>query len=230
MFTTACALASTRPDPVPAPDDMLRHRRTRIARHLRIVRWIKIVLPLAILVVIGAIFLTNRDTTTLIDPETAAQFAAMGTGMQLDNPRFSGETKAGDPFVVTANRAIPDGTLPDRIDLEEPVGKLQTDKRSVTVTAETGIFFREQEQLRLKGDVVLRTSDGYRVETPDVRIDLEARTATSSDRLRAIGPHGTIEADRVHIIPGTGQDGQTIRFEGNVQVNWQPDRNGRNDG
>lgn len=228
MFTTASAPDSTKPDAMTAPDDRLHHARIQAERHLRIVRWLKFALPIGALILLAAIFVTDRDGASPVDPGTAARLAAMGTGMQLDNPRFSGETKSGDPFVVTAERALPDGALPDRIDLQEPVGKLRTGKRSVTVTAETGTFFRTQDALALRGNVVLRTSDGYRVEAPDVRIDLEAQTATSSERLRASGPNGTIEADKVRIVPESGQRDQTIRFEGDVEVNWHPAPRSRN--
>ena len=205
-----------------APDDRLRHARARVERHSRIVRWMKIALPVGALILIGAIFLVGRERAAVFDPGTAAQLAAMGTGMRLDNPRFSGVTEGGDPFVVTAEWALPDGTVPNRVDLEKPVGELQMGEQTVTVTAATGELYREDERLNLTGDVVLETSDGYRVETPVVTVDLAARTAEAPDRLRAEGPRGAIEADRVRVVRGDGEDQVTVRFEGNVRVNWLP--------
>ncbi|HET7408816.1 MAG TPA: LPS export ABC transporter periplasmic protein LptC [Paracoccaceae bacterium] len=210
-----------------APEDRLRHTRARVERHSRIVRWMKIALPVVALLLIGAIFLVGRERAAVFDPGTAAQLAAMGTGMRLDNPRFSGVTEEGDPFTVTADWALPDGAVPDRIDLEKPVGELQMGEQAVTVTAETGALFRDAERLRLKGDVVLETSDGYRIETPSVEVDLATKTAEAPRRLRAEGPRGSIEADRVRLTRGEGADDLTIRFEGDVRVNWQPAGNGQ---
>lgn len=182
----------------------------------------KIALPIGALVLIGAIFLVGRERAAVFDPGTAAQLAAMGTGMRLDNPRFSGMTEAGDPFVVTAEWALPDGTVPNRIDLEKPIGELQMGEQTVTVTAASGELYRQDERLSLTGDVVLETSDGYRIETPSVEVDLAAKTAEAPDRLHAAGPRGSIEADRVQVVRGEGEDEVTLRFEGNVRVNWLP--------
>lgn len=182
----------------------------------------KILLPIGALVVIGAIFLIGRDRATIFDAETAAQLAAVSTGMRLDNPRFSGLTDEGDPFVITADWALPDGAMPNRIALEKPVGTLRSGGQVLKVTAETGELLREEERLHLGGSVVMESSDGYRIVTEGVDIDLSARSATAPTRLRADGPQGSIEADRVSIAQGEADDDMTIRFEGDVRVNWQP--------
>lgn len=203
-------------------EDRLNYRRERVARHSRIVRWMKVALPVGALLLIGAIFLVGRERPAVFDAGSAAQLAAMGTGMRLDKPRFSGTTEDGDPFVVTAEWALPDGAMPNRIDLEKPVGELQMGEQSVTVTAATGELWRQDERLRLRGEVELVTSDGYRVRTPSVDVDLAARTAEATERLHAEGPRGGIEADRVRVIRGEGSDDVTVRFEGRVRVTWQP--------
>lgn len=208
---------------MPAPED--RHRRARVgaARHTRAVRWMKILLPIGALVVIGAIFLMGRERATIFDADTAAQLATVSTGMRLDNPRFSGLTDEGDPFVITADWALPDGAMPNRITLENPVGNLRSGTQALTVTAETGELLREEERLHLGGQVVMESSDGYRIMTDRVDIDLAARSAIAPERLRAEGPRGNIEADRVQLVRGEADDDLTIRFEGHVQVNWQPE-------
>jgi lipopolysaccharide export system protein LptC len=219
---TASAPESTRAEPVRDPDARLRRAQARVARHSRIVRWMKVALPVVALLLIGAIFLVGRERAAVFDADSAAQLAAMGTGMRLDNPRFSGVTEEGDPFVVTADWALPDGSVPNRIDLERPVGELQMPGQSVTVTAAAGALFRKDERLRLDGDVVLETSDGYRVRTPSVEVDLAARTAEAPGRIHAEGPRGGVEADRVKVQRGESKDDVTIRFEGNVRVTWRP--------
>src|SRR5690625_2346585 len=118
---TASAPASTRADRVAAPEDRHRRARAGAARHTRAVRWMKILLPIGALVVIGAIFLIGRDRATIFDVDTAAQLARVSTGMRLENPRFSGLTDDGDPFVITGDWALPDGAAPNRIILENPV-------------------------------------------------------------------------------------------------------------
>lgn len=182
----------------------------------------KILLPIGALVVIGAIFLVGRERATIFDADTAAQLATVGIGMRLDNPRFSGLTDEGDPFVITADWALPDGAMPNRITLESPVGNLRSGTRTLTVIAETGELFREEERLHLGGRVVMESSDGYRIVTDRVDIDLAARNAIAPEHLRAEGPQGSIEAERARISRGETDDDMTIRFEGQVRVKWQP--------
>ena len=182
----------------------------------------KILLPIGALVVIGAIFLIGREGATIFDSETASQLAKVSTGMRLDNPRFSGLTDEGDPFVITADWALPDGAMPNRIVLENPVGNLRSGKQVLTVTAESGELLRDEERLHLGGRVVMESSDGYRIETEAIDVDLASRSAVSPERLRAEGPRGSIEADQVRIKRGEADDDLTLHFEGKVRVNWDP--------
>ncbi len=217
-------MAST---PDSAPDDRLRGRQRRVRRYSRIVRWMKIALPVGAVLLIGMIFLVGRERAAIFDAGSAAQLAAVSTGMRLDKPRFSGVTEDGDPFVVTADWALPDGAMPDRIDLEKPIGELQMGDQTVTVTAATGALFRKSERLHLSGDVQLETSDGYRVRTPSVEVDMAAKTAEARERVHAEGPRGGIEADRVRVVRGDGgKDDVTVRFDGNVRVTWRPEQRG----
>lgn len=205
-------------------------RRERVERYSRAVRWMKVILPVGALVLIGAIFLAGRDRAAVLDARSTAEMAALGTGMRLENPRFAGVTDDGDPFVVSADWAQPDGAMPNRVELGSPVGELRMGGETVvTVTAAAGALFRRDERLDLTGDVVLETSDGYRVTTPSIAVDLGSRTAQAPERLRATGPRGGIEADRVEVLKGAdgGRDA-TIRFEGNVRVTWRPEAPGGN--
>jgi lipopolysaccharide export system protein LptC len=218
------------PAPAPAPataaDDRLRGRQRRVRRYSRIVRWMKVALPVGAVLLIGMIFLVGRERAAVFDAGSVAQIAAVSTGMRLDKPRFSGVTEDGDPFIVTADWALPDGAMPDRIQLEKPIGKLQMKDQSVSVTAATGALLRKSERLHLSGDVQLETSDGYRVRTPSVDIDMAAKTAEAPERVHAEGPRGGIDADRVRVVRGEGEDNVTVRFEGNVRVTWRPQQRG----
>lgn len=210
---------------MPSAEEHQRSRRqARINRHSRMVRQLKVALAIGAVLLIGTIFMFGQERAVVIDAEQAANMAVLGAGLKLDNPRFSGITEDGDPFVVTAEWALPDGASPDRIDLEKPVGELHmSDERVLTVRAATGELFRGEDRLNLAGEVVFETSDGFRAVMPRVEVDMASKVAVAPARLRATGPRGSIEADRMRVVRDTDAEDATIRFEGNVRVNWRPE-------
>ena len=230
MCTTACARGSTVVDQVetsaPTEGSYRARRAAEVRQYSRAVRWMKIALPIGALILIGLIFLAGRERGALVDPGSAADAAALGAGLTLENPRFAGVTDEGDPFVVTAASALPDSAAPERIELEKPRGEIRMgDGRTVTVTSATGEIFRSEERLNLMGDVVLATSDGYRIRTQRVELDMARRTANTPGAVLAVGPRGRIEADSVELIT-TGEDARdfTLRFEGHVHLKYLPKR------
>jgi len=206
-----------------------RHARkhARMRQYSWTVRWMKIALPDSAFILIGLIFFTGSDRGAVIDLENAADAAMLGAGLKLENPRFAGVTDDGDPFVVTARSALPDGAMPDRIDLERPTGEVRMgDGITLVVTAADGRMYRKSEQLHLSGGVELETSNGYRAVTQAVALDLSSKTAVAPGEIEANGPRGGIRSDRME-VRRSGEENRdvTVRFEGNVRVIYRPKGN-----
>jgi len=202
----------------------LNRRARRMRRYSRAVVWMKVLLPLGAVALVALIFFTGRDRTAVADLEAASTAAALGAGMRLESPRFAGATETGEPFVIAAGSALPDGATPNRVDLEEPTGEIWLgDGRRLAVRARSGAILREDEILYLDGRVVLETSDGYRATTDSVEIELDSRSAKAPGRISADGPRGGIDADAL-TVTSVGGDGNALvfRFEGNVRVRFQP--------
>jgi len=202
-----------------------RHRR-RVARYSKIVRWAKITLPVIALAMIGLIFYAGSDREAAVDLGSAADIAALGAGLKLENPRFAGVTDDGDPFVVTADWALPDGAMPDRIELASPKGELRMGRgRTVSMRSRSGEMRREAERLHLMGDVELTSSDGYRAEAERVEFDLAEKSAVVPGAVTATGPRGDLSADRMRVHRSDPDSRKmTVVFEGNVRVVYRPAR------
>ncbi|MEM7508468.1 MAG: LPS export ABC transporter periplasmic protein LptC [Pseudomonadota bacterium] len=198
-----------------------------VAGYSRIVRWMKILLPLAAVFLIGAIFLFDRHSgeEPLFSPE---DLATLGAGMQLENPRFAGVTEQGEPFVVTARSAVPDGPVPDMIELVEPAGEFTlSEDLTVKGRSTTGLMSRDDRKLTLNGRIVINTSEGHRAETEELIIDMEKETAFAPGTITAFGPEGSLTAGTMRaarrVLPD--QDGKTetvILFENGVRVVFIP--------
>ncbi|MEM9147734.1 MAG: LPS export ABC transporter periplasmic protein LptC [Pseudomonadota bacterium] len=195
-----------------------------VSRYSRRVRWMKVALPLFALVLVGAIFLVGRGLETqnaLLSPEELARLSA---GLKLERPRFAGRTEAGEPFVLRAVSAEPDGAMPNRIRLGEPDGELTlSDGRLITGRSDTGTMLRLEERLILDGAVRLDSSDGYRFEADRMIVNMGARRAKSIGPVRGQGPAGTIEAGAMRLVAGPDGKGATrIFFERRVRVVFIP--------
>jgi lipopolysaccharide export system protein LptC len=205
-------------------DDAASHHRARRAAEMRqysrSVRWMKVALPIAAIGLIFMIFLMGKDRGAVIDLGDARNAAVLGAGLKLENPRFAGTTDDGDPFVVTARSALPDGAMPDLIDLDAPTGEIRLNGGvRVTVEAKDGRMFRKDERLHLMGDVTMVTSNGYVARTERVEMDLSTKTAVAPGAVAAEGPRGSIRADRLQVNRATPESRDvTIRFEGNVRL------------
>jgi lipopolysaccharide export system protein LptC len=192
----------------------------RVRAYSRAVAWMKVLLPLAALAVIAVLFVSAQKPGDLTEIFTAEELVALGAGVRLDNLRLSGVTPQGEPYVIRAEWALPDGAMPRFVDLERPEGEIEmADGRTVSAKADTGRMHRKQKTLVLKGAVVLDTSDGYHIETGQLEIDLDAKAAKAPGPVRGTGPGGEIDAGSFRAEAGEDGAGDgKIWFENRVRL------------
>jgi lipopolysaccharide export system protein LptC len=200
----------------------------RVRTYSRIVSWMKVLLPLAAVAVIVAIFFGGRDKGELTDIFTAEELATLSAGLRLDNPRFAGVTERGEPFTIHAEWALPDQALPRSIDLERPEGEIaMRNGRTIVAHAASGRLHRVDQTLLLHGGVVIDSSDGYHLKTERITFDLDAETADAPGPVSGSGPRGTIEAGSFRAATGGGEgaegdQGGKIWFENRVRLVFIP--------
>lgn len=201
-----------------APDDPARYR-----RGVGLAKWL---LPVGALAVLASIFLSGERRGGVEDLLTVEERARLGAGLRLDNPRFAGVTEGGEPFVLSARAALPDGAMPDVIALEAPRGRLTLgDGRAIEGEAEEGLLRRAADTLTLSGAVRITTSDGYAFGSEVLTLDLESKDTVSPGPVVGTGPRGRIEAGSMTLRGAEGgATDVTVFFEGGVRVLFRPDR------
>lgn len=207
-----------------------------VTAYTRLVRGLKIALPLLALALLSSLFLLPRETRfdggMIAD---SADLLALAQGLEVTRPRISGATAAGEPFSVTAARAVPDAPDPEEVRLDTLRAEVvQAEGRTVRLAAAEGALRPKARTLSLSGGVAVDTSDGWRVRTARVEADLAAGTLTAPGPVRAEGPSGAIEAGRLVArraegaatddgdALGAGGLGDYLRFDGGVRVRWTP--------
>lgn len=181
--------------------------------HSRVVAVLKVGLPLVAVGLLASLFLIQNDDrlggNVVFSP---GDVEALGSGLRIDNPTFTGTTRSEDSFRFTAALVEPDAAPPQRARITTLAGTLHLHNGpEVTVSAERGDLDIPTQRLDLSGQVVITTSDGYRMVTDKATIDLRAGAFVAGDEVATTGPLGEITSGSLHVAPAT-EIGEARRF------------------
>lgn len=161
----------------------------------------------------------ERDDDLPVQLE-AGDEEALSDGLRMVSPSFAGRTDGGEPYVVTADWALPDAPNPNRVALRGVEASVTLDDgRVAALVATDGAFFPRIKRLRLENGVSATTSDGYRLDTDAATVDAAERTLLTDAGVTATGPGGSIRADRLEALDSGDR---IVKFLGNVVVTYDP--------
>jgi lipopolysaccharide export system protein LptC len=200
----------------PTYDAALAAKFARAARHSRLVRILRIAVPVTVVLAMASIVAVS----TFLNPFSmipvkvdSGNTVVTGTRITMESPHLSGFTPDQRPYELWAKTATQDITDPDHVDLNDLKAKvLMEDQSTLFLDARTGRFDNKQQQLDLHKDIFLRTSTGYEARLNSAFVDMNKGTVSSDDHVDVKLTNGTLTADRLRITEG----GDVIRFEGNV--------------
>jgi lipopolysaccharide export system protein LptC len=186
------------------------------ARHSRLVRILRIAVPVTVVLSMASIVAVS----TFLNPFTmipvkvdSGNLVVSGTKITMESPHMSGFTPDQRPYELWAKTATQDITDPDHVDLNDLRAKvLMEDQSTLFLDAKTGRFDNKQQQLDLHKDIFLRTSTGYEARLNSAFVDMAKGTVSSDDHVDVKLTNGTLTSDRLHIMNG----GEVVLFEGNV--------------
>lgn len=169
--------------------------------YTRLVRGLKVALPLIALVLISTMFMLSRK----IDPTTATAlvdraFRERIEQSQLSKPQYAGNTKSGKNLTVTAKSARPDPDIEGKAYGQEVNALITLESGEVmTVTANTGIIDEAADLAVLSGDVHIVTTDGYDIRTGQLSSVLSRVEGESAGPIDGFGPPGTLSAGKMYV-------------------------------
>lgn len=195
-------------------------RRALSRRYSRFVNLAKIALPLTALglVLILVAWPQGQETDSTFRVSLAALPEGDAGDAGMTRARFVGTDSQNQPFVITAERAVPNAINPERIALHTLQADITLDTGAwVSMISASGLYDRTQQSLALGGGVELFADNGFAMHTPSARIDLIDGTARGTEPVSAQGPLGTLDADSFRME----RDGRRLFFMGNVRMTLQ---------
>jgi len=187
------------------------------ARHSRLVRILRVAVPVAVLVSVAAIVLVSifNPFRMLLPklPVDMGNLVVSGTKITMESPHMAGFSADQRPYEVWAKTATQDVTNPDHVELKGLRAKmLSQDQSTITLTARDGSMNTKDQLLDLRHDIYLHTSTGYEAWLSQAAIDMAKGEVASDERVKVKLTNGTLSSDRLRIVGS----GEVIRFEGNV--------------
>lgn len=192
--------------------------------HSRLVAILKLGLPLVALGLLSALFLVQSDDRIGGVVFSQGDVEALGNGLEITNPTFTGTTQGQDRFRFTAALVVPDAAPPTRAAISTLEGTVDLHNGpSVTVEAATGDLDVPTQRLDLAGTVMIETSDGYRIDSDTATFDLRKGAFVAGDHVVSRGPLGEITSSSLHVAPAAATgEARRFSFGGGVRLVYDP--------
>lgn len=172
------------------------------------VRMLKWAFPIVGVLLVGSIFLlSNANKLNQLTDVLEGPLAELAVGQKITNPNFSGVTKSGDAFSISAEWALPDGPRPTQVELSKPRTTISfQDGGTMRTTAGLGALDLKSSEAILSEGVSMRTTDGYTATSTSVEINFQTGNVYSEGPVIAHGPVGSIEAGAMTLTQNLDQN------------------------
>lgn len=195
----------------------------RDSLYSQVIGGLKLVLPLAALGLLSTIFLLSRT----VEPESSVPLledeGAIPGRDTVTAPYYTGSTPEGHAVAITADTASPMPDHPEGIVAEQLKADFGlTDGSSISIVARTAAVNEPDDHLELTGDVVIDSSQGYRVRTDALVSALRSIRADSPVPVEATGPIGTLQAGRFRVREEAGTGNVQLFFTNGVKLVYEP--------
>ncbi len=193
-------------------------------RYSQLVGWLKVLLPLMALGLLSTLFLLSR----VIDPEAVIPFADKEIqdrlrDQQVTGPIYYAVTVDGDEIAFAAEKlTTPQGkTGGNEAEDVEVVMDLASGS-SIVVNAQKGHLNIETDSAELQGDVVIKTSTGYRIESDQLFTQMSTLKVNSPGPVAGEGPFGTLNAGAMTLTAGKAGEPAQLVFTNGVKLVYMP--------
>jgi lipopolysaccharide export system protein LptC len=174
--------------------DQERHQRSQ--SHSRLVRLLRLFLPVLAVVILGVLFLwpSQQDILQKQQEQTSLSKDPIGQN-QLIKPEFHAEDDRGNPYTISAAQATQSSDNLNVILLDQPKARMELSAQEwIEIKAESGKFDQGAKTLSLQKNVVFTNHQGYSFQAQDLSLDLGQKLSETKNPVSGSGPIGHIQA------------------------------------
>jgi len=183
--------------------------------HDRLIRWSKIALPSAVGVLLAVLALApldkKGDVSFILDKK---KVQTAPESMRVETARYTGTDEKGRQFVMTANRAVQPSSDVPLVDIRGMLAKLVLDKGPLLIAADRGRYNIDTQRVAIDGPVKVAGTDGFRLQTRDVNVDLKQRQLASQGPAQGQMRLGQFKANHVSADLGS----HTVVLDGGARL------------
>lgn len=193
----------------------------------RVVRWLRVLLPLIALAILSTMFLFSREPTGEPQiPYADVDAEDMARDPRMVAPEYAGVTKDGAQLTLVAKEARPGE---DEGDVALRTFRLDwraTDGQSAEITAPEGSV--ADGRIQLSGGVLMTTSAGWTITAPQIDASIDRSDMMAEEGILAHAPFGDLTAGvaQLHLpddVQGADGNGSAkLDFSGGVRLIYQP--------
>ena len=205
-------------DPATGYDWSARVRTTTVEalRYSRFVVLMKRILALGAFLIIAAVlaffFVQRMPRKVQMSYE---QVGRVQNDLTMMKPRLAGSDSKGNPYVITADRAVQDARDPKKAVLQNIEADLTLDKANwINARAKSGLVDMTTGQLELYGGIDVFTATGYELHSASASANMKQSVIHGHEPVTGQGPSGTLRADEFHADRAT----DILTLSGHVQM------------
>ncbi len=166
--------------------------------HDFIVRILKIALPTSIGVLLAYLALAplqkGPEISFILDK---SKVDVAKERMRVQSAQYQGLDNQGRLFRIDAASAVQANSRDPIVDVLGMGAEIALQSGPATIRAEKGRYDMEAEKVDVIGPILFTAADGYRLQTRDVAVDLNARRMQSRGRVEGQMPLGGFSANRM---------------------------------
>ena len=166
--------------------------------HDVLVRFLKIVLPVGVGIVLAYLLLSplskNKEMSFLLDKK---KVDVAHERLKTQAAQYRGVDDQGRPFTVQADHAVQPTSASPLVNVNGMSAQMQLKEGPATVRADRGQYNIDKQQMQVEGPVHVQGANGYRLETRDVNVDLNTHKVTGSKGVQGTTNVGTFSADNM---------------------------------